>query len=89
MERVNHTSSVSDFSLLGLSSDLSTRSHSAPFFIRYVVTMVRNFLVVLAIHLTLSSRPPYVLSFPDVCYATTIVPEMLMNFLPEIAHLLC
>ncbi|KAI5138473.1 Olfactory Receptor 1L3 [Manis pentadactyla] len=30
MERVNRTSSVSDFNLLGLSSNLSTRSHSLP-----------------------------------------------------------
>ncbi|XP_032722242.1 olfactory receptor 1L3-like [Lontra canadensis] len=89
MERVNQTSRVSEFILLGLSSRLEDQKPLfALFFIMYVVTLVGNLLIILAIHSDTQLQTPMyfflsILSFIDVCYTTTIVPKMLVNFLSE------
>ncbi|XP_072815110.1 olfactory receptor 1L8-like [Vicugna pacos] len=89
MERVNRTSSVSEFILLGLSSRPEDQKPLfALFFIMYVVTMVGNLPIILAIRSDTQLQTPMyfflsILSFIDVCYTTTIVPKMLMNFLSK------
>uniref|UniRef100_A0A8D1R9J3 Olfactory receptor n=1 Tax=Sus scrofa TaxID=9823 RepID=A0A8D1R9J3_PIG len=89
MERVNQTSSVSEFILLGLSSRPEDQKPLfALFFIMYVVTLVGNLLIILAIRSDTQLQTPMyfflsILSFIDVCYTTTIVPKMLVNFLSK------
>eukprot|EP00069_Balaena_mysticetus_P004507 bmy_04594T0 len=89
MERANQTCSVSEFILLGLSSQPENQKPLfALFFIMYMVTMVGNFLIILAIHSDTQLQTPMyfflsILSFIDVCYTTTIVPKMLVNFLSK------
>ena len=87
MERLNQTSSVSEFILLGLSSRPEDQKPLfILFLIIYLVTITGNVLTILAIlsdpHL---HTPMYfflsVLSFTDICFTTTIVPRMLVNFL--------
>ena len=89
MERVNQTSSVSEFILLGLSSRPEDQKPLfALFFIMYVVTIAGNMLIILAIRSDTQLQTPMyfflsILSFIDVCYTTTIVPKMLVNFLSK------
>uniref|UniRef100_A0A673TGF5 Olfactory receptor n=1 Tax=Suricata suricatta TaxID=37032 RepID=A0A673TGF5_SURSU len=82
MERVNQTSSVSEFILLGLSSRPEDQQ---PLFIlfltMYLVTITGNLLIILAIHSDPQLHTPMYfflsfLSFTDICFTTTI---MLMN----------
>ncbi|XP_003785322.1 olfactory receptor 1L8 [Otolemur garnettii] len=89
MERINHTSRVSEFILLGLSS---RPEHQMPLFVVfltvYLVTLTGNLLIILAIHSDSRLQTPMYfflsfLSFTDICFTTTIVPKMLMNFLSE------
>ncbi|XP_014917489.2 olfactory receptor 1L8-like [Acinonyx jubatus] len=89
MERVNQTSSVSEFILLGLSSQPQDQK---PLFIlfltMYLVTITGNLLIILAIHSDPQLQTPMYfflsfLSFTDICFTTTIVPRMLVNFLSE------
>ncbi|XP_002712021.3 olfactory receptor 2F1 [Oryctolagus cuniculus] len=86
MGRENQTW-MSEFILLGLSSDWGTQvSLFVLFLAMYVMTVVGNFLIILLI--TLDSRlhmPMYfflsVLSFVDICYTNSTVPQMLVHFL--------
>ncbi|KAF0878763.1 OR1L8 protein, partial [Crocuta crocuta] len=89
MERVNETSSVSEFILLGLSSRPEDQK---PLFIlfltMYLVTITGNLLIILAIHSDPQLQTPmyFFLSFlssTDICFTTTIVPRMLVSFLSE------
>ncbi|XP_053060636.1 olfactory receptor 1L8-like [Acinonyx jubatus] len=89
MERVNQTSSVSEFILLGLSSRPGDQK---PLFIlfltMYLVTITGNLLIILAIHSDPQLQTPMYfflsfLSFTDICFTTTIVPRMLLSFLSE------
>ncbi|XP_017651457.1 LOW QUALITY PROTEIN: olfactory receptor 1L8-like [Nannospalax galili] len=89
MERVNQTSSVSDFILLGLSSRPEDQMPLFLFFLTiYLVTIAGNLLIIPVIcsdtHL---QTPMYFflifLSFTDICFTTTVVPKMLANFLSE------
>ncbi|XP_061287335.1 olfactory receptor 1L8-like [Bos javanicus] len=89
MERLNQTSSVSEFILLGLSSQPEDQKPLfILFLIIYLVTITGNVLTILAIrsdpHLHI---PMYfflsVLSFTDIWYTTSIVPKMLVDFLSE------
>ncbi|XP_007540007.2 olfactory receptor 1L8-like [Erinaceus europaeus] len=89
MEKINQTNRVSEFILLGLSSRPEDQK---PLFIlfltMYLVTITGNLLIILAIcsdpHL---QTPMYFflsfLSLTDICFSTTIVPKMLVNFLSE------
>ena len=89
MERLNQTSSVSEFILLGL----STRPEDQKplfilFLIIYLVTITGNVLTILAIRSDPQLHTPMyfflsVLSFTDIWYTTTIVPRMLVDFLSE------
>ncbi|XP_021547270.1 olfactory receptor 1L1-like [Neomonachus schauinslandi] len=89
MERVNQTSSVSEFILLGLSSQPEDQKPLfALFFIMYMVTLVGNLLIILAIRSDTQLQTPMyfflsILFSIDVCYTTTIVPKMLVSFLSE------
>ncbi|XP_049484269.1 olfactory receptor 1L8-like [Panthera uncia] len=89
MERVNQTSSVSEFILLGLSSQPEDQK---PLFIlfltMYLVTITGNLLIILAIHSDPQLQTPMYfflsfLSLTDICFTTTIVPRMLLSFLSE------
>ena len=87
MERLNQTSSVSEFILLGLSSRPEDQKPLFNLFlIIYLVTVTGNLLIILAVHSDPQLHTPMyfflsVLSFTDICFTTTIVPRMLVNFL--------
>ncbi|XP_055257155.1 olfactory receptor 1L8-like [Moschus berezovskii] len=87
IERLNQTSSVSEFILLGLSSwPEDQKPLFILFLIIYLVTITGNLLIILAIHSDPQLHTPMCfflsfLSFTDICFTTTIVPRMLVNFL--------
>ena len=87
MERLNQSSSVSEFILLGLSSRPEDQKPLFNLFlIIYLVTVTGNLLIILAVHSDPQLHTPMyfflsVLSFTDICFTTTIVPRMLVNFL--------
>ncbi|XP_006739551.1 olfactory receptor 1L8-like [Leptonychotes weddellii] len=89
MEKVNQTSSVSEFILLGLSSRPEDQKPLFILFLTiYLVTIIGNLLIILAIHSDSQLQNPMYfflsfLSFTDICFTTTIVPRMLVNFLSE------
>ncbi|XP_020011161.2 olfactory receptor 1L8 [Castor canadensis] len=89
MEKVNQTSSVSEFILLGLSSRPEDQKPLfVLFLIIYLVTIAGNLLIILVIQSDPHLQTPMYfllssLSFTDICFATTIVPKMLVNFLSE------
>ncbi|CAO2603428.1 Olfactory receptor-like protein OLF3 [Lemmus lemmus] len=78
---------VSEFLLLGLSSDWGTQvSLFVLFLAMYLLTVLGNLLIILLI--VLDSRlhtPMYfflsILSFVDICYTNSTVPQMLIHFL--------
>ncbi|XP_003407804.2 olfactory receptor 1L3-like [Loxodonta africana] len=80
---------LSEFILLGLSSQPEDQKPLfALFFIIYLVTLMGNLLIILAIRSDPKLQNPMyfflsILSFADICYTTVIVPKMLMNFLSE------
>ncbi|XP_045726646.2 olfactory receptor-like protein OLF3 [Mirounga angustirostris] len=86
METGNQTW-VREFILLGLSSDWDMRVFLfVLFLITYMVTVLGNFLIVLLIRLDSRLHTPMYyfltnLSLVDVSYATSIIPQMLANFL--------
>ncbi|XP_022357445.1 olfactory receptor 1L8-like [Enhydra lutris kenyoni] len=89
MARVNKTSSVSEFILLGLSSRPEDQTSLFILFLTiYLVTIIGNLLIILAIHSDPQLQTPMYfflsfLSFTDICFTTTVVPRMLVNFLSE------
>ncbi|XP_006205608.1 olfactory receptor 1L8-like [Vicugna pacos] len=89
MEKINQTSSVSEFILLGLSSrPEDQKSLFILFLTMYLVTITGNLLIILAIRSDPHLQTPMYfflsfLSFTDICFVTTIVPRMLINFLSE------
>ena len=89
MERLNQTSSVSEFILLGLSSRPEDQKPLfILFLIMYLVTITGNVLIILAISSDPQLHAPMyvflsVLSFTDIWYTTTIVPRMLVDSLSE------
>ncbi|XP_011384443.1 olfactory receptor 1L4-like, partial [Pteropus vampyrus] len=89
MEIRNHTSSTADFILLGLSSNPQLQKPLfAIFLIMYLVTVVGNVLIILAIRSDSRLHTPMYfflsnLSFMDICFTTVIVPKMLVNLLSE------
>uniref|UniRef100_A0A2R8ZG93 Olfactory receptor n=1 Tax=Pan paniscus TaxID=9597 RepID=A0A2R8ZG93_PANPA len=80
---------VSEFILLGLSSDWDTQvSLFVLFLVMYVVTVLGNCLIVLLIRLDSRLHTPMYffltnLSLVDVSYATSVVPQLLAHFLAE------
>lgn len=88
MSQENKTQTwVSEFILLGLSSDWGTQVFLFILFLTmYLVTIVGNFLLLLLIGLDNRLHTPMyffltVLSFVDLCYANSIVPQMLTHLL--------
>ncbi|XP_006861260.1 PREDICTED: olfactory receptor-like protein OLF3-like [Chrysochloris asiatica] len=80
---------VSEFILLGLSSDWDTQvSLFVLFLVMYLLTVLGNVLIVLLIRLDSRLHTPMYffltnLSLVDVSYATSIVPQLLVHFLVE------
>ncbi|XP_029801435.1 olfactory receptor 2W1-like [Suricata suricatta] len=81
----NNGSSMTDFILLGF-SDWPQLEHiiSGIVFIFYIVTLVGNTTIILVSNLDSQLHTPMYfflsnLSFLDLCYATTIIPQMLVN----------
>ncbi|XP_004375691.1 olfactory receptor 1L8-like [Trichechus manatus latirostris] len=89
MERVNRTSNISEFILLGLSSWPEDQKPLFVLFLTmYFITITGNLLIILAIHCDPQLQTPMYfflsfLSFTDICFTTTIVPKMLVNFLSK------
>ena len=89
MERLNQTSSVSEFILLGLSTwPEDQKPLFILFLIIYLVTITGNVLTILAIRSDPQLHTPMsfflsVLSFTDIWYTTSSVPKMLVDFLSE------
>lgn len=90
MEIKNYSSSDSGFLLLGLSSNPQLQTPLfANFLIMYVITVVGNVLIILAICSDSRLHTPMYfflsnLSFTDICFTTVIVPNMLVNLLSEV-----
>uniref|UniRef100_A0A8C9K871 Olfactory receptor n=1 Tax=Panthera tigris altaica TaxID=74533 RepID=A0A8C9K871_PANTA len=81
----NNRSSMTDFILLGF-SDWPQLEHiiSGVVFIFYIVTLVGNTTIILVSNLDSQLHTPMYfflsnLSFLDLCYATSIIPQMLVN----------
>ncbi|XP_035878072.1 olfactory receptor 1L3-like [Phyllostomus discolor] len=78
-----------EFILLGLSSRPEDQKPLfALFLILYLVTLMGNLLIILAICSDPQLQNPMyfflsILSFADICHTTVIVPKMLVNFLSE------
>ncbi|KAM9216290.1 olfactory receptor-like protein OLF3 [Dugong dugon] len=94
----NNQTWVSEFILLGPSSDWSTQvSPFVLFLIMYLVTVLENFLIVILIRLDSRLHTPMYffltnLSLVDISHATSIVPQLLVHFLKEhkvISYLSC
>ncbi|KAB1280308.1 Olfactory receptor 1L6 [Camelus dromedarius] len=88
METQNY-SSTSGFILLGVSSNPQLQKPLfAVFLTMYLVTLVGNALIILAIHSDSRLHTPMYfflssLSFMDICFTTVIVPKMLVNLLSD------
>ncbi|XP_058157343.1 olfactory receptor 1L8-like [Dasypus novemcinctus] len=89
MVRVNQTSSVSEFILLGLSSRTEDQTPLFVLFLTmYLVTIIGNLIIILAICSDPQLQTPMYfflsfLSFTDICFTTNTVPKMLVDFLSE------
>lgn len=88
MERGNQTWDF-EFVLLGLSSQPGTQKILfVLFLLMYLVTLAGNVLIILVIRRDPRLHTPMYyflshLSFLDMCYTTTIIPQMLTNFLAQ------
>ena len=85
----NYSSGISGFILLGISSNPHLQKPLfTVFLVMYLVTLVGNGLIILAIHSDSRLHTPMYfflsnLSFMDICFTTVIVPNMLVNLLSE------
>ncbi|KAM8801409.1 olfactory receptor 1L3-like [Rhynchonycteris naso] len=88
MEMLNVTR-LSEFILLGLSSLPEDQKPLFVLFLTiYLLTLMGNLLIILAIHSDPQLQNPMYfllsfLSFADICYTTVVVPKMLTNFLSD------
>ncbi|XP_012509767.1 PREDICTED: olfactory receptor 2D3-like [Propithecus coquereli] len=84
MDKENQTY-VTEFILLGLSSDHQTQILLfVIFLIIYLLTVLGNLLIILLIHVDARLHTPMYfllknLSFTDLCFSTTIVPQLLFH----------
>ncbi|XP_007540073.1 olfactory receptor 1L8-like [Erinaceus europaeus] len=89
IEKANQTNRVSEFILMGLSSRPEDQKPLFVLFLTmYLVTITGNLLIILAIRSEPQLHTPMYffvsfLSFIDICFSTTIVPKMIVNFLSE------
>ncbi|XP_058380758.1 olfactory receptor 1L4-like [Diceros bicornis minor] len=89
MKIKNYSSNTSGFILLGLSSNPQLQKPLFTIFLNmYLVTLLGNILIILAIHSDSRLHTPMYfflsnLSFMDICFTTVIVPKMLANFLSK------
>ncbi|XP_055994692.1 olfactory receptor 1L1-like [Sorex fumeus] len=87
--RWNNLTRPSEFILMGLSSRSEDQKPLfVIFLIIYLVTLMGNLIIILAIYSDNRLQTPMyfflsVLSFVDICYTTVIIPKMLINFLTE------
>ncbi|KAG8512835.1 Olfactory receptor 1L1 [Galemys pyrenaicus] len=87
--RWNNLTQPSEFILLGLSSRAEDQKPLFILFLTiYLVTLVGNVVIILAIYSDSHLQTPMyfflsILSFVDICYTTVIIPKMLVNFLAE------
>ncbi|XP_003407508.4 olfactory receptor 1L1-like [Loxodonta africana] len=85
----NNLTRPSEFILLGISSRPEDQKPLFVFFLTvYLITVMGNLIVILAIHSdTRLQTPMYfllsILSFVDLCYTTVTIPKMLISFLSE------
>ncbi|XP_034646011.1 olfactory receptor 8S1-like [Trachemys scripta elegans] len=83
---MENQTTVSEFILLGLSSDPQMQIfHFLLFLVIYLVTLVGNVMIMLFIKADPHLHTPmhfflFHLSFVDICYSSVTVPNMLMNF---------
>ncbi|XP_003462490.3 olfactory receptor 2D3 [Cavia porcellus] len=88
MEKENQTS-VNEFIFLGLSQDFQTQILLfILFFIIYLLTVFGNLLIIILIFIDLRLHTPMYfflrnLSFADLCFSTSIVPQVLIHFLAK------
>ncbi|XP_075404589.1 olfactory receptor 2D3-like [Tenrec ecaudatus] len=88
MEEENHTS-VTEFVFLGLSQDPQTQVLLFfLFLIIYLLTVLGNLLIIVLIHIDSRLHTPMYfflrnLSFADLCFSTTVVPQVLVHFLAK------
>ncbi|XP_008849878.1 olfactory receptor 2D3-like [Nannospalax galili] len=86
MGKENQTS-VTEFILLGLSQDPNTQVQLFLLFLLiYLLTVLGNLLIILLIHMDPRLHTPMYfflrnLSFADLCFSTTTVPQVLVHFL--------
>ncbi|XP_012884151.1 PREDICTED: olfactory receptor 2D3 [Dipodomys ordii] len=86
MEKENQTS-VDEFIFLGLSEDVQTQILLFIFFlIIYLLTILGNLLIIILIFVDSQLHTPMYfflrnLSFADLCFSTSIVPQVLIHFL--------
>ncbi|XP_075404588.1 olfactory receptor 2D3-like [Tenrec ecaudatus] len=84
----NHTS-VTEFVFLGLSRDPQTQVLLFfLFLIIYLLTVLGNLLIIVLVHIDSRLHTPMYfflrnLSFADLCFSTTTVPQMLVHFLAK------
>ncbi|XP_007954658.1 LOW QUALITY PROTEIN: olfactory receptor 2D3-like [Orycteropus afer afer] len=77
---------VTEFVFLGLSQDPQTQVLLFLFLVIYLLTVLGNLLIVVLIHVDSRLHTPMYfflrnLSFADLCFSTTTVPQMLVHFL--------
>ena len=88
MEPGNDTR-ISEFLLLGLTEEPELQTLIFGLFLTmYLITVFGNLLIILAIHSDPQLQTPMYfflsfLSFTDICFTTTVVPRMLVNFLSK------
>ncbi|XP_044837223.1 olfactory receptor 5A1-like [Mauremys mutica] len=87
--KIKNQTTVTEFILLGLSSDPQMQIFFfLVFLVIYLITLGGNIVIMLVIRADSHLHIPmyfflFHLSFVDICYSSVIVPNMLMNFLAE------
>ncbi|KAM4707052.1 olfactory receptor 5AR1-like [Discoglossus pictus] len=90
MESKNHTEWVTGFILLGLTDDTESQLILFVFFLFvYIMTLLGNSLMIITITLSSTLHSPMYfflrnLSIVDICYTSSTVPKLLLDFLSEV-----
>ncbi|XP_053304113.1 olfactory receptor 5V1-like [Spea bombifrons] len=89
----NQSTRITEFLLLGLTDNSTIQLFLFVFFlVVYLITVLGNCLMITAITLSPSLYSPMyfflrILSFVDICYTTSTVPKLLMDFLSEVKRI--